>query len=282
MNIRSSQSGMGIIELVIAAGMLGVIALGAASMFESQHKQVKSLMQKQEMVDLKNLMIQALSKSDVCTWQLKDRDIVISPVPTETAPSSSVLTLTDNTIYAGTDNTSAALARPGKLPGTLSGIEVQSVSFRNIYSTGIANEYKGMFEVSFNSSSLPIAVKPVQVPVFFRTYSATPDRIESCSGVGTGLGDYELRAPDQNYTETRDGYVVANAKGAPPDPDRLMILHGYVSGVHVASAGSYDFAVAPPSLGSQTFLMPVPKGKTWRVETYRGNPANATVYFVPH
>lgn len=188
MNLKVSHSnaGMGLIEVLVALGLVSMIAMAMASMFSSQQKSIRYFSQKQEMIDLKAIMQQQLAKINVCTWQVKDKVIDVSMATSESSPSPTVIALKDDAIYQGIDDTSAVIAKAGqRLPTSLNGIFVASVSFKNIYATGNPNEYKGVFDVSFDASSLVFAAKPVQVQQIIKTTAADPlnaKRIDSCLG----------------------------------------------------------------------------------------------------
>ncbi len=185
-----NERGMGMIEVVIAAGLMGVLVLGMASMYETQQKQIKVLMQKQELVDLKNQMLTNLNNPTVCTWQLKDKAIDVSMPTSEVSPSPTILTLTNNTIYGGPNSTSAPLASAGqKLPNSIHGLQVLRVAFKGIFATGNPDEYRGVFEVVLDPASTPMPVRPVQVPVTISTAPADPPnakKIVSCRGEAPG------------------------------------------------------------------------------------------------
>lgn len=186
-NPLATESGLSLIEVLIAVAILVVVSMGMAGSLSHFHNQLRGISQKQEIIELKNLMTQQMSKVGVCTWQLKDKVIDVSMATTEASPSPTVLNLGE--IYMGQDATSPILAKSGqRIPESLSGVQVSSIFFKNIYATGNPNEYKGIFQINFDSTSLAAPVKPLQVQQIFWTEAADPvgaKRIQVCKG-GSG------------------------------------------------------------------------------------------------
>jgi hypothetical protein len=182
-----TNTGFSTIEVLVGVGLLTLVALGVAESLSHMHGQLRGISQKQEIVELKNLITQQLAKPGVCTWQLKDQVIDVSMATTEASPSPSTLNLSE--IHMGQDATSPVLVKSGLvIPESQSGLKVASILFRNIYATGNPNEYKGIFQVNFDSSSLSVPVKPLQIQQVFLTQAADPvnaKKIQSCKG-GTG------------------------------------------------------------------------------------------------
>ena len=187
-----NQRGGSLMEVIVAVGIMGILAAGMASMFDGQQKQIRALLQKQEMIELKNNMLRQLSSAAVCTWQLQDKRINVDGTYSELAPSPTVLNLTGGTLYAGPSSTSAPLAIAGqRLPASLARLEVAAVTFKNIYPTGNPNEYKGVVEVSFNASSLAIASHPIQVQQTVTVNPTDPPdqkRIVACTEPASSTG----------------------------------------------------------------------------------------------
>src|SRR3954471_10649959 len=92
--ICADQFGMGIIEVLVAVSMLSAVSMGMIILFQSQQAQIRALVQKQDSITLKNMMLQQLANPNVCTWQLKDKVIDVSMATTAAAPSPSELVFT--------------------------------------------------------------------------------------------------------------------------------------------------------------------------------------------
>lgn len=186
------QSGLGLIEVLVALGVMSIIGMATMTMIENQHRQITVLVQRQEMADLKNTMLTLLSKPNVCSWQLKDRVVNVSGALSEASPSSTVLSLP--ILRQGTTATSAILAQVNQnLPG--SRLRVTSISFRGIYPTGNPNEYRGNFEIVLNSGSTTLATKPVQITQVIQTVASDPlnaKRIDSCGAAAAAATGPEI------------------------------------------------------------------------------------------
>lgn len=140
--------------------------------------------------------MQQFSNPLVCTWQLKDKEIDVAISPTEASPSPTVISFLNNTIYAGLDATSPPLAiAEQKLPTSLNNLKVKTISLKNIFSTGVPNQYAGVIEVSFDRDNAAYALKPIQIQQILQTTtSGGITKIDSCaSAIGassttTGAG----------------------------------------------------------------------------------------------
>lgn len=178
------NSGFSLVEVLITIGLFSFFGMVFASVLQSQRQQIRALIQKQESVELKDLMQRQLSRSAVCTWQLKDKVIDVSAPPTQANPSPTVLLFDE--LYQGEDASSALIAKANdRLPGTQNGLKVSEIRFRSVYATGNANEYAGVFEVDFDPSSLSMPMRSVQFQRLIRTVPTDPDnakRIDSCVG----------------------------------------------------------------------------------------------------
>ncbi len=211
------QTGFSLVETIIASGIAVFIILAVTSIFTTQLNQIKGLNQKQEMLELKSLMLEQLSKPGVCSWQLHDKVIDVSGSTTESSPSPTILNLVS--LHQGTSTTSALIARSSqRLPNTQHGIVVRNVTFRGIYATGNPDEYVGRFEVAFDQSSLAHNMKPVQVQQLILTNPSDPvgaKRITTCRG------SVEVRA------ECATAYYRGKASSL---PRTAVIAHTFASG----------------------------------------------------
>lgn len=187
---HQNETGFTLIEVMMGIAILAIVTIGMAESLSQMYSQLRAISQKQEIIELKNIVTQQLGKPGVCTWQLRDKVIDVSMPTTEFSPSPSLLNLGE--IYMGQDATSPLLAKSGlRIPESLSGVKVASVYFKNIYATGNANEYKGIFQINFDAASLAQPVKPLQVQQVFLTDAADPasaKKILACKGGGGASG----------------------------------------------------------------------------------------------
>lgn len=188
-SVLRNQAGFGLIEVLIAVAILIVVSLGMAGSLSDMHSHLRAISQKQEILELRNLVTQQMLKAGVCTWQLKDKVIDVSMPTSEASPSPTVLNL--GQLYMGQDASSPLLARNGeRIPESLSGVKVSNIYFKNIYATGNPNEFKGLFQITFNVNSLSRPVKPLQVQQIFTVNSADPSsakRIQLCKAGASNI-----------------------------------------------------------------------------------------------
>lgn len=176
----SSNKGFSLVEVMIAAAIGAAVLIGVATMFKNHQNTLKSMYQRAELIEFKNMLTQSLAPTDVCSWQLKDKAVNTAGVTT-TVPSSTVMDIP--VLYRGEDLNSAVLARAGeKLPNTTTGIKVERINFKGITATGIPNEYTGYYEVYLDRNSLAAPIKPVRHYQTFRVNSAT-QKVDSCKGL---------------------------------------------------------------------------------------------------
>lgn len=215
--------------------------LGTMTLADMQTKQVRAIAQKQDVAELRNLLLQAASNLNACTWLLKNQTIDVSTATTPTNPSPTVVPLPDNTFYAGPSASSAILAKVGQpiSGGSNNGVIVNSVGFKGIYATGNPNEFIGTFEIGFDPNSLVVGLKPLQVRQIIRTVAGDPPnatRIDSCapnSAAGTTIlcskSVGQTVPVDPNLPAAAAGgysvtFTAAQCEGILPGPNHIGVL----------------------------------------------------------
>lgn len=207
-----TQFGFGIIETLVCLGIMGVVAAGMASLFLAQQKQIRALLQKQEIVDLRTVVVRQLGITNNCTWQLKDKLISIAPPPTMTNPSSSVIRFSGNTLYWGTSIASVPIAVEGQfIPNSNNRVRIQEISYKNIYPTAPgSSEYNGTIEINFDPQSTALNMKPLQIPLTVVTIPVNPStvKIASCGISGpaaTGITAQVFNFPGGTFRASVSG-----------------------------------------------------------------------------
>lgn len=183
-----SQSGMTLVETLVALSILSVISLGTASLIVAQNREIKFLTQRAEAQELKALIMTVLEKKSNCDWQLKNKVIDVSTTTT-TLKSPTEVNL--DTLYMGESASSGVIAKTGeKLPSSNQGIVASQVKLNNIYATGNSNEYIGTIEVALEPASLVRGIRPVSVKQIFTIEFGDPlssARINSCGTKGVQI-----------------------------------------------------------------------------------------------
>lgn len=180
-----SQAGFSIIEILIGAGIVMIVALAFASLTTSLMKELKGVTQKADSAEIRNGMIIAFANSNVCSWQLQGKTIRTSGV---TATNSSSTNLVIPTLYAGLDTNSYVIAKADtNISISQSSLKVQDIHLKDIFSTGNPDEYVGTIYVSFDDESLVRPLKSVTTQVVFFVNPADPAnsrRIVGCTSAG--------------------------------------------------------------------------------------------------
>ncbi|HRK08273.1 MAG TPA: hypothetical protein PLZ57_10925 [Pseudobdellovibrionaceae bacterium] len=163
---RLTTRGISLVELLIYVSMMGVIALTMAMMLDFQQKQVRFLSQKQDSVDLKQQIMRQFSNPDVCNWQMSGLTFN-SATPNSNIPIA--------TLYSGTSNTSPVLAQSGEfLPGSNYKLRVASIALKDLVATGVAEEFQGFLEITFDASTMASPLQPLCISQNVRATSSPP------------------------------------------------------------------------------------------------------------
>jgi type II secretory pathway pseudopilin PulG len=184
-NASSRAGGFVLIEALIAAAILGVITVAFAQMLQMQGAQIKTLQQKQELLDLKNVVLQAVAADTVCTWQLLGKTMDVSAITTTTSNTAADINL--GQLFYGNDPASALIAQAGApLPQSKTGISVDTVKFNNVIATGLPDQYRGTLAISFMRTNMAVPLRPVEVQRVVTVNPADPvnaKRILQCGAV---------------------------------------------------------------------------------------------------
>ncbi|MBX2986502.1 MAG: hypothetical protein KF802_01270 [Bdellovibrionaceae bacterium] len=163
------------IETLVTMAIAMIILLGVMSLGEHIRRQSRGIQQKQETLELKNLMLQRLASPSVCTWQLADPGMTVSVSGPLSASNPSPTQLTFTELRQGPDVDSPVMVRENSLlPGSQTGLRVSTITLHNIYPTGNQDEYSGTFEVQFDPVSVVTALQPVRHTVTFTTVAGDP------------------------------------------------------------------------------------------------------------
>jgi len=175
--------GFSLIEVIVAIAISAVVLGAVSQLILSNQNQVRSLSQKQEIVELKNLIIEQLADLAVCSSKVQGQAVDISPVPTEAAPSPTVIDLSP--YHQGAGTAGPVIAQAGQpLRSSQHGLVVSGVTFKNIYFTGVPELYNGIFEIAF-APGQGTPLRPMEVRKRVRINGA--GTIQGCVPGGDGL-----------------------------------------------------------------------------------------------
>lgn len=192
--IDLGNSGLTILEVMIAAAIMLVMMLALLTMSDSQMKEAKAVYQKTELTELRNQLRQIFANRDVCTWQLVGSPTNTIDTTNDPAQSSTVIPL--STLYQGLDSSSTVIANTGlPLPLSSSGLVVSNIQFTDIKASGLAGQYQGNIEIQFQPNSLASPLRPVRFlqtvqvdllngtptarPILYCTAGCEPDTLDT-------------------------------------------------------------------------------------------------------
>lgn len=172
--------------MVAALAALGISAVVVAvimQMISEQNKSLKYYMQKSDVIELKNMLVQQLSLSSSCDWQFQT--FTESPKPAidvSTPAHLAAQVVPINKIYAGDNTASLVLVDTAT---TLSGLKVASIALKNLVATGGTDEYSGDVEISFDAATMTRSIAPLKIKRYVLLNPATK-RIAGCSNGASG------------------------------------------------------------------------------------------------
>lgn len=171
------EFGFGLIEILVSVGILGIVMAALATIVTSHGKEVRHLEVRLAVLDLERVMITSLYDSSICTSALTNPSqsfdstdssskIEISRIAFSSAPGAPDIVAVGASVF--------------------SGVTVQSISVKDIKTTGNPDEYNGTLLVTFlNANGRPL--KPIDFLVSLKTdpdpvtSPATAKKIVSCN-----------------------------------------------------------------------------------------------------
>lgn len=180
----SFQKGFGLIELLIAVGIMAIIATGMASMLTSQQRETKALSEALAKLDLEKLLIATLADGKICNAELAPSAFNGNVAKTinasnPTAAKNSVINL--SSIHASDAPTAPILidkiTPASPMANTLM---INNIQFTNFVSTGNPNEFSTDLVISFLGTIR--ALKPIILKTTVTVNSLTPTtQVIACS-----------------------------------------------------------------------------------------------------
>jgi hypothetical protein len=171
-----NQKGVSLLETVIAAGLVGFIALAMATVMSNMSRQSRGLNEKLAAEETFRFVTQAIVDDAVCTENLT----LPSPVIFDSTQSSPRAAIPSGSIQIGGTPiiTVGQLASPGS-----SSAYVASIDLLNIRNTGTPDSWVGDLAIGFDQTKLVQALRPVTVRLIFQTdpaSAATAKRVLNC------------------------------------------------------------------------------------------------------
>lgn len=171
-----NQKGQTLVQTLVSIGITAIVIAAVASFTVQMQKSNKLLSQKLEVLDLKNQLITNFLNPATCSCQLNPAINVANAANLKfnSANASSSMDLQE--IRTSCVSSASVLVKKGvALPGTQTGLVVESVHMSNIESTGNDNEFYGTIHVRFSPSSLAGPLQGVKIrQKFFTDPSSLP------------------------------------------------------------------------------------------------------------
>lgn len=184
-NMILTRRGLSIIEVLIAMSMMIILSFSASQLIMNQLKSQKVLEQKLEKADLQQSITTYLGQLDSCGCSFKDIEI---GSPTETAPTTVDLTSKGFSIGCGSLKTTlipGASTGEAQLPGSQTGLTLNSIKIKNIIPAGVSTTsqplFSGNLEISLGGAIIPL--RPINRML---TFIAEGGKIVGCETSTSG------------------------------------------------------------------------------------------------
>jgi type II secretory pathway pseudopilin PulG len=178
-----SNPGFSLVEAMIVTVILCIAGLAISQIFVDSAKQMKAIEQKQELIELKNSLLESFADPAICTWQMRNNTLDVTGITPSHASTSS---FSVPRLHAGSNPSSSVLVEAGQpLPGTQTKIRVSTIKFTNYIATGNPDAYSGQLEIAFDASTLVRPLRPVVLKKTLLVNGADPisaRRVVSCAG----------------------------------------------------------------------------------------------------
>lgn len=187
---KVSESGMSMIEVLVALGIVGFIIAALTAFMVSQQKESRALAEKLSVMDLQQLLISSLADGAVCTFLMTD-DTQASNRSSRTINASSLANqkITLNKIPLRGQASSPSVVELDMPVSALSPqLKAKSISIENLQGSG--DFYMADILVSFTSNG-PRVLRPIAVKTILRTDPASPANakvIVGCKNNVSGSG----------------------------------------------------------------------------------------------
>lgn len=155
-----NKKGMGLIEVLVAVGILSIIVLAITSIMEGLSKESKSLEEKLALLELESNAIKIFSQNSQCSAQVA-----------QNTSTHDFLNLTATTeielprlFFGPASAPKVIVEKNSSVPGFKGGrMRVQNIVLKSITAGPVANSYIGNIEVNLDLSTLTRSLKPVTV-----------------------------------------------------------------------------------------------------------------------
>jgi len=182
-----NQSGLSIIEALVAIGIMSMMIAFFAQSQVNQMKEMKALNEKIAILDFEKLLISALSDGSTCQHVLNNPAPLTFNSTTITSTTPAVLT-PSTPLYAGVRSgvPGPVVAQVGqRISPATNSLTIDSI--RLVITEGSAGNFKGYWEIALNPAGMVRALKPVRIQTVMAGDITIPTStsITSCMGAST-------------------------------------------------------------------------------------------------
>lgn len=175
--------GFSLIEVLVAAAIMGIVALGMATMFANMITQSRALNEKLAELETQRWATEALGNAKTC----KDALTLPSAITFDSAsiPTSIPLPAASISTAGGAVATVGQVASP-----TSPTLFVAAIDLANIQNAGAPDSWTGEVQIRFDDTKLVRSLRPASVRIGFETDPASPPnakKIEACGLTGSGV-----------------------------------------------------------------------------------------------
>lgn len=203
------ESGFSILEVLISAGLVTVVATAVSTMIQSQVQETRAINERLTALDFQKSLSIALADGSVCNYVLNNPSVKTFDATKITANSPQDISLSaSEPLYASytksTGTAGAVIAQVGKAPmSEAPNMVVNSIKLsidgapNPLPSPGAGINFTGKWLINFDSSKMVRAIKPVTVPALLTVDMTNPASatITGCQGNSNGSGS-TMTCPD--------------------------------------------------------------------------------------
>jgi hypothetical protein len=273
-----SNKGFSILEVLMAAGLMMVLALALFQMMATQNKDVKMIEEKLNILQVETMLTRVVNDMKVCTDELKNKRVDLTNVKPDTEVTDTSLQLQSfgEVVEVG--------ATPYALNSTSpSGATVSEIKLSKYKGDPNHTSFKAILFVSFAGTLLPRL--PLEVPLMFSVDPADPINNKKITGCGAGVAAGG-KGSGQVIGQSVIGKVAGKNTSAAPvflaiinddeKADCNVKIDGKTVGYHrVAGKGLASVR------GNTTVSTMVPPGKEFSTDCTRGTYSITTVPMDP-
>jgi prepilin-type N-terminal cleavage/methylation domain-containing protein len=160
---RFFEGGFSLVEVLIAVGISGALALAFSSMMASQGKQMNVMTEKMSIIDFGNMVISEWSDANICTKQILEKEITFN----STDPNA-VINLDE--LKGNAETTLAKVGEP--ISPNHPALKVDTIQINHI--SGKDDSFTARLQLRFKSHD-GRGVKPIQMSIKLKTLPASPN-----------------------------------------------------------------------------------------------------------